>query len=105
VATSEDRGASWSQRIVAARGVAVDNVYPVLAASGARSLVVWSDASDGRLAAYGAWSADGGASLGVPKKLSRADETATLAWAAARGDAWWVAYATTDAPLADAGAA
>lgn len=104
-ASSADRGATWTQRLIVARSVDVANVYPILAASPERLAVAWSDASEGRLAVWGAWSSDRGASWSAPAKLSGDDETATLAWIAMGGGRSWVAYLSTDVALDDAGSA
>lgn len=104
-AKSTDRGATWSQHLVAQRNVNVDNVYPILAASGARLVVTWSDASDGRLAVWAASSTDGGASWSAPARVSAMDETATLPWVAMGGGRTWVVYLSTDVALTEAGAA
>lgn len=104
-ARSSDRGASWTQHLIAARNVAVDNVYPIVASSGSRISVVWSDASNGRLAVWGATSADGGVSWSSPAQLSEATETATLPWIGMGGGRTWIAYLSTSVALTDAGSA
>lgn len=102
---SRDRGVTWTQSLVAERDVDVGNVYPVLAASSGGLVVVWSDPTGGRLAVWGSASTDGGASWSAPARLSVATETATLPWVAASSGATWVAWMSTEADLADAGAA
>jgi len=102
-ARSTDRGTTWSQQLVVARSVEVDNVYPILAMTGARAVVTWSDASDGRLAVWAAASSDNGASWSAPARVSADDETATLPWIAMGGGRTWVVYLSTPRALVSAG--
>lgn len=102
VATSADRGVSWAQHVVASRSVAVDNVYPVLAADGQRLVVVWSDAESGRLSVWASRSDDRGASWAPAARVSDDSESATLAWVAANAGKTWVAYASTATALSSA---
>lgn len=96
LARSVDRGVTWTQSVVVERAVPVDNVYPSLAADGSAAYVAWSDAAGGRLSAWIARSADGGATWSAPVLASDAEsESATFAWVAARGGRVWVAYLST----------
>ena len=95
VATSRDAAVTWTQSLVAQRGVLTDNVYPTLAVSSAGVLVAWSDASDGRLAVYTSFSADGRGGWSAPVRVNPAGVTASLGWVTARGDEAWVVYLTT----------
>ena len=104
-ARSADRGVTWTQELVVERAVTVMNYYPSVAAAGSRIVVVWSDASEGRLAVWGAASTDNGATWTQPARLSEPDESATLPWVATGGGRTWVVHLTTDAVLQDAGAA
>lgn len=104
-ATSTDRGVTWTQKLVASRGVDTANVYPALAMVGDRALVTWSDAADGRLRVHAASSGDAGASWGPAVQVSAPEETATLPWVAANAGSAWIAYLSTDAPMRSADSA
>jgi len=104
-ARSTDRGVTWTQSLVAQRAVDVANVYPIVAVAAGRVHVVWSDASDGRLAVWGATSVDAGATWSPPQRVSEPGETATLPWIATGGGRAWAVYLATDVALVEAGAA
>lgn len=106
-ATSTDRGVTWTQELVAARGVDTANVYPALAMSGSRALVTWSDATGGQLAVWAAASSDAGATWTAPTRVSAATGSATLPWVAMDASRAWIAYLSTPIPLetADSNAA
>lgn len=91
VTVSRDRGVTWTQSLVATRSATVNHVYPSLAASHGKLLVLWSDASDGRLGVYASVSGDGSA-WSAPRRLSGAAESASFP-AAADGWAIWLSTA------------
>jgi hypothetical protein len=99
VATSRDAAVTWTQSLVAQRSGATDNVYPTLTLSSAGVIVAWSDATEGRLAVYTSFSADGRTGWTSPTRVSPAGTTASLGWVTARGDEAWVVYLTTPAQL------
>lgn len=104
-AKSVDRGLTWTQRLVVERGVDVTNYYPVLAADGDRIVVVWSDASEERLAVWASISRDQGGSWSSPTRVSEPAGSSTLPWVAASAGRTWVVHLFSDLPLTDAGAA
>lgn len=102
-ARSVDRGATWMRTPVVERSVDVNNVYPILAWTGAKLVIAWSDASEGRLAVWAASSTDDGASWSAPAKVSEEGETASLPWIASGGGRTWIVYLSTAVVGTDAG--
>ncbi|GEM_PF-6660424 len=101
VATSKDKGVTWTRSLARESAAGVAHVYASLAATSSGLLVAWSEPVDGRLAVFASSSADG-ASWSAPVRVSGKGESALEPWPAARGGTAWIAYLSTDVPL-DAG--
>jgi hypothetical protein len=99
VATTRDKGATWTQALVRAGNAPVNNMYAALAATDAGLLVAWSEAVDGRLAVFDSTSADG-RSWSAPVRVSSTGESALEPWPAARGGTAWIVYVSAPAALA-----
>jgi hypothetical protein len=101
VATSKDRGVTWTRSLVREGAASVSHVYAALAATDAGLLVAWSEPVQGRLAVFASSSGDA-ATWAAPVRVSGADESALAPWPAARGSAAWIAYLATPVAV-DAG--